>query len=135
MSNVLGVTLNDVEDSYEADISEARAPWVENKIDEAVRKLVHMIPDLPDRVTSGAIDPELVTDYVVKAVLRVVRNPQGLETEAEGDYSYKLRTLMASGDIWFPDADLYDLGFVNAQKSATPRTVRVSSPFLSGGLF
>lgn len=135
MSNVLGVTLNEVEDSYEGTILEVRYPWVENKIDEAVRKLVHMIPDLPDRVASGAIDPQFVTDNVVKAVLRVVRNPQGLESETEGDYGYKLRTLMASGDVWYPDADLYDLGYVNAQKSATPRTVRISSPFLSGGLF
>lgn len=134
MANVLGVTLTDVTDSYEGTILDARKEWVNKKIDEAVRKLVHMIPDLPDRVTSGAVDPEFVTDNVVKAVLRVVRNPQGLEQESEGDYSYKLRTLMASGDVWYPDSDLYDLGYVNAQKSATPRTVRVRSTFLSGGL-
>lgn len=134
MSNALGVTIEDVQESYEGTITSARVTWVNNKIDEAVRKLVHMIPDLPGRVASGAIDPQFVTDNVVKAVLRVVRNPQGLETESEGDYSYKLRTLMASGDVWYPDSDLIDMGYINSQKQAMPRSVRTTSVFLNRGL-
>lgn len=123
MSNVLAVTLANVESSYEGIISSGRRAWVEGKIDEAVRELVNLIPSIPARVAAGTLDHEYVTDKIVGSVLRVVRNPEGLESEQEGDYSYKLRNIMASGDIWYTDKDLYQLGYVDPKKNGVPRTV------------
>lgn len=106
MTNVLNITSDDVEESYEGTIAVSEVAWVERKIDEAVRDLVGLIPSIPARIESGHLDPELVKDKVVGAVLRVVRNPKGIESEGEGDYNIKLKNTVASGDIWFQEKDL-----------------------------
>lgn len=121
MTNVLNITSDDVEESYEGTIAVSEVAWVERKIDEAVRDLVGLIPSIPARIESGHLDPELVKDKVVGAVLRVVRNPKGIESEGEGDYNIKLKNTVASGDIWFQEKDL-DLLRPKGRKNR-PRTV------------
>lgn len=123
MANDLDITLDQVKASYEGTIETQKYGWVNSKIDEAVRSLLAYLPELPARIDAGLIDPDLVSDKVVAAVLRVVRNPTGIIQEGEGDYNYRLDKLVASGDIWFPEKDLIALGWVNADKSRTPRTV------------
>lgn len=123
MANDLGITFDKVTTSYEGTIPQQKVAWVNGKIDEAVRELLSTIPDIPARIASGALNAQLVTDKVVAAVLRVVRNPTGIDQESEGDYSYRISKTVASGDIWFPTKDLIQLGWVNADKERTPRTV------------
>jgi hypothetical protein len=123
VANDLGITLEMVTASYEAVIPSNKNSWVRNKIDEAVRELISVIPDVVTRVNLGTLDRDLVTDKVVAAVLRVVRNPTGFDQESEGEYSYKLRPTVASGDIWYPTKDLVQLGWVNPDKANRPRTV------------
>jgi hypothetical protein len=123
VANDLGITIDKVTASYEGVIADQQTAWVNQKIDEAVRELLSIIPDIPTRIAAGKLSVELVTDKVVAAVLRVVRNPTGYDQESEGDYSYKLRPTVASGDIWYPSKDLIQLGWVNADKERTPRTV------------
>lgn len=127
MANDLGITHEDVDESYEETLDPTTTNWVQQKIDEAVRELLAYIPDLSDRIASGKVDAQLVTDKVVGAVLRVVRNPKGIETEDEGDYGIKLRNTVASGDVWFQEKDLLQLGWQGKQKKTTPRTVRVTA--------
>jgi len=123
VANDLGITIEEVTASYEGVIAEQKFPWVNGKIDEAVRALLSYMPDIPDRILLGTLDPLLVSDKVVAAVLRVVRNPTGYDEEQEGDYRYRLNKLVASGDIWFPDKDLIALGWVSPTKQSMPRTV------------
>lgn len=120
MANVLAVTLDEVLESYEGIIDTDQIRWANNTVDRAVRELINKIPSLPDRVAAGTLDREYVVDKVAEATHRVYRNPEGMESEAEGEYNYKLRTLMASGDVWYPDSVLVALGYV---KSDVPRTV------------
>lgn len=123
MANRLDITLSQVAASYEKTISPQKTAWVNQKIDEAVRELLSIIPDIPARIDAGSLDPDLVTDKVVAAVLRVVRNPEGIEQEGEGDYNYKLRNTVASGDIWYQEKELTALGWIAPTKRDTPRTV------------
>lgn len=123
MANVLDVTFEQVTSSYEGTIPLQKSDWVNQKIDEAVRELLSIIPDIPDRIDAGLLDPQLVADKVVAAVLRVVRNPTGIEQEAEGDYSYRMRNSVASGDIWYQEKELTALGWIAPTKRDTPRTV------------
>lgn len=123
MPNDLGLTSDAVAASYEGTIAVSEVAWVEQKIDEAVTELKGLIPNIVNRVDSGKLDRDLVKDKVVAAVLRVVRNPKGIETEGEGDYSIKLRNTVASGDIWFPEKDLLMMGWEAPQKKSMPRTV------------
>lgn len=124
MASFLGLDSDDVADSYEGDIEISKVAWVERKIGEAERSLFGLIPNLKARVESGDIDIELVKDKVIGAVLRVVRNPQGIETEGEGDYSIRLSKTVASGDIWYPDKDLVQLGYIAPENRSVTRTVR-----------
>ena len=123
MANALGVTFEMVQGSYDKPIALDRAEWVNQKIDEAVRELISYIPSLPSRIDQGLVDKDFVIDKVVGSVLRVVRNPEGLETETEGDYSYRINKTVASGDIWYLERDLVAMGWVAPLKKQIPRTV------------
>lgn len=122
MANDLNITLDKVTASYEAVIPSSKFEWVNTLIDKAVRQLLSFIPDIQERITAGTLDADLVTDKVVDAVLRVVRNPTGFEQEGEGEYNYRLRPTVASGDIWYPEKDLIQLGWISASINR-PRTV------------
>lgn len=121
MTNVLAVTLDEVALSYEGEILTDQLEWAEDKVDKAVRELVNKIPSIPSRVAAGTLDRDYVVDKISEAVHRVLRNPEGMESETEGDYTYRLRTIMASGNLWYPDADLIALGYQKGK--SIPRTV------------
>jgi hypothetical protein len=63
-----------------------------------------------------AADPTklpLIQDVLENAVARVLRNPEGLKSESEGDYSYTLNAMDASGNVWFPESEvdaIYSVG-------------------------
>lgn len=122
MSNVLAVTLDEVKRSYEGTITTDEIPWATDIVDKAVRELLNKIPSITSRVAAGTLDRDYVVDKVGEAVHRVLRNPEGMASETEGDYSYRLRTIMASGNIWYPDADLIALGYISG-KNSVPKTV------------
>ena len=131
MSNVLGITPDEVKDRYEGTIDESQERWFSKTVDRAVRKLIQVAPGIEDRIASGVLDPEFVRDKVADAVLRVVRNPEGFDREAEGDYSYQMNKLVASGNLWYPESDLAELGFA-VSTNTTPKTV-FSRPTIFGG--
>lgn len=56
-----------------------------------------------------ATDPArlpLIQDVLENAVARVLRNPEGIRSESEGDYSYTLNSVDASANVWFPGDDV-----------------------------
>lgn len=126
MANHLALDSDDVQDAYEGKISTDQVRWVERKLDQAVRELYAIIPTLKSRVEKETIDVDLVKDKVVDAVLRVVRNPLGIDREGEGDYTIHLRNTVASGDIWYQDKDLLQLGYEAPGKSNKMGTVRAT---------
>lgn len=123
MTNFLGLTSDDVDNAYEESIEISQVAWVERVTDKAVRELLGLIPTLQVRIDSGKLDKELVKDKVIDAVLRVVRNPKGIDSEGEGDYNVKLRNTVASGDVWYQEKDLLQLGWVAPKGRDRPRTV------------
>ncbi len=48
----------------------------------------------------------LIQDVLENAVARVLRNPQGIRSESEGEYSYTLNSADASANVFFPDSDV-----------------------------
>lgn len=127
MANHLVLTSDDVRDAYEGTISTDQVRWVERKLDQAVRELYAIIPTLKARVENESIDVDLVKDKVIDAVLRVVRNPLGIDREGEGDYTIHLRNTVASGDIWYQDKDLIQLGYEAPGKAYKLGTVRAKA--------
>lgn len=109
MANDLNLEYTFLTDYYEGVLDPDKSGWYNRKIDEAVRLLLLRTPGLKQRVEAGTVDLELLQDKIAAAVLRVVRNPFGMESESEGGYSVKLNNKVASGDIWFPIEDIHDL--------------------------
>lgn len=127
MTNFLDLTSDDVNGAYENTIAVSEVAWVERIIDKAARELLVLIPTIPARIASGKLDQDLVKDKVIDAVLRVVRNPQGIDTEGEGDYNIKLRNTVASGDLWYQEKDLLQLGWISPKSRDRPRTVHAKA--------
>src|SRR6476661_2322752 len=117
MSNVLGYVSTDLEAPYEGELDlENLDEWYQDKLDEAVRLLLRKAPNLMQRMAAydpakgTGLDPAFVKDKVLGAVLRVMRNPEGMLSETEGDYSYRLNPVVASANIWYTKDELADLG-------------------------
>jgi hypothetical protein len=134
MSNVLGYVSTDLETPYEGELDlENLDEWYQDKIDEAVRLLIRKIPNLVARIashdasTSTGLDPLFVKDKVMGAVLRVLRDPEGISEESEGNYSYKRNPVVASANIWYTKDELADLGVTS--KADKPRTVWASTRY------
>lgn len=80
-------------------------------------------------LTQLITDPEmleLVKGILGDAVARTLRGADGYESESEGDYSYKLRAIEASANVWFPDKDLALI--CPGQAQATVGTIRLGLP-------
>lgn len=97
----------------------AQLQRVEDTIVEAELVLERRLGDL---TAWAAGDPtglrERALRQVVKRVVRrVLRNPDGMTSETEGDYSYRLDPRVASGSVWVTDDDWTLLG-------VAPRRVR-----------
>jgi hypothetical protein len=57
------------------------------------------VPTLDALVDAGTVDPDDVVQVESDAVLRLVRNPDGYLSESDGNYTYMLRSDLASGKL------------------------------------
>lgn len=82
----------------------------QTRLDEAWRALQResSLPGLVTRVEVGDLDVELVVDVVIAAALRVMRNPEGVESESGqiDDYSESRKLADATADLYFTAAEL-----------------------------
>lgn len=130
MARILNVFVDDLVAAYEGVIDQKDTEtmnWLQRQLAKAERALIGECPSLPRRLAAGSVDPGLVQDVVIDAVLRLVRDEDPtLKTESEGGYSYSKNALSASANIWFPDKDLarigckaVDAGFVGTARVST----------------
>lgn len=85
---------------------------VQKWISKATIRLTQLVKRRGRDLAVLAQDPDtlaLIKDILENAVLRVLRNPEGLRSESEGDYSYTVNPLDSAGNVWFPAADLDQL--------------------------
>jgi hypothetical protein len=104
-------TFADVEDFAKRDIPSSDQTWVEGKIDEAEALIETYVGDIDDWI---AVDPDRRESKIIlvtcRMVDRVLKNPEGYNTESDGDYSYGRFGALASGEIHVWRADLRILG-------------------------
>jgi hypothetical protein len=79
--------------------------YLETKIDDAIAYILDEVPRVAARLREGTLAENNYKRIVYDVVMRVVRNPEGLQTESEGGYSYGARASVASGDFWLSDRD------------------------------
>lgn len=96
-------TLADVRARYDKAIPADLEAFVQAHLDDANLLLDSLVPSLAARVgTVGG----LARMVVVRAVLRVLRNPDGFKGEHAGEYGYYFDANGASGQVAFPPEDL-----------------------------
>jgi hypothetical protein len=106
MANILNVSVEDLDRTFEDNLDDTKTEWYEAKIDEAARLLISKVPSIPSRIAVGSLDEETVKDLVLKAVMRVIRNVKGLTQVGEEGVNMSFNSNVSSGDLWFSKADL-----------------------------
>lgn len=72
---------------------------IERRLAQVERMILRRIPDLVARIEAGDLDEADVVDIEAEAVLRVVRNPEGLHSEQDGSYGYQLSREAADNSL------------------------------------
>ena len=87
-----------------------RREYVEAKVKQSVSRLqARFGTRVAARLESGALPLDLYEATIADAVLRIVRNPEGYDAEEQGNYSYRVRAVVASGYLWFTSENMTDL--------------------------
>jgi hypothetical protein len=92
-------TAEDVQAVLGRELTPQETAMVERRLGQVERMIVRRIPDLVPQIAAGSIDQADVVDIEAEAVLRVVRNPDGLLSETDGTYGYQLDRETASGRL------------------------------------
>jgi len=109
---------------YEGDLTDFTDDFVQARLDEVVDKIESRWgATVQRRLDSGALKTRTYQAIVVRVAARLFRNPEGYESESEGQYDYRLRATVASGTLWFTDDDEADLTGIKPGTTRIPGTV------------
>ena len=89
----------DVEQIWAKELSTEETAMVTRRLEQAERIILRRIPNLVALVTAGTIVQQDVIDVESDAVLRVLKNPEGLSSETDGSYSYMLSRESADSSL------------------------------------
>jgi Gp19/Gp15/Gp42-like protein len=109
---------------------------VERRLAQVERMILRRIPDLDVKVTAGDLDEADVIDIEAEAVLRVIRNPEGLYSEQDGQYGYQLNREAADNSLRILPEEWLTLGIRPSKMfSIVPNLVapQSGSSFWAGG--
>ncbi len=87
-------------------LTDAEAVVAATRIGAASRLLRRLVPSVDDRVDSGDLDADLVSDVVAEAVIRVMKNPDGIRQVSYDDYSETRDREVSAGLLQFLDSEL-----------------------------
>jgi hypothetical protein len=82
-------TADDVQTLLGRTLEPEETAMVERRLAQVERMILRRVPDLAGQTEAGQIDPDDVRDIQAEAVLRAIRNPEGLRSENDGNYGYE----------------------------------------------
>lgn len=100
---------------------------VERRLAQVERMILRRVPDLLEQIESGDLDEADVRDIAAEAVLRVLRNPDGIISEGDGSYTYTKSTAAADNRLRITADEWATLGvragkmFIIAANPVMPR--------------
>jgi hypothetical protein len=112
-------TIQDLEARLRRPLEPDEAVAADVLLGDVEAMLRRRIPDLDDRVCDPSFRT-LVVMVEASAVLRVLRNPEGLRSETEGNYSYQLNGAVAAGHLFVMDSEWQLLGVTAGAFTITP---------------
>lgn len=89
----------DVEARLGRDLDESEAIIAAQRLEDVELLILSRIPNLIALVTDGALSEAVVTMVEADAVIRVLRNPDGIVGETDGNYSYQLNWATVAGRL------------------------------------
>lgn len=95
------------------------------RLEDVERLIRRRIPTLDTRVSSGALDVDDLIQIEAEAVLRLVRNPEGYLSESDGNYTYMLRSDLASGRLEILPEEWEVLGITRSRMAVLSPTFTV----------
>ncbi|MBS1690770.1 MAG: hypothetical protein JST91_00865 [Actinobacteria bacterium] len=97
---------------------------VERRLAQVERMILRRVPDLVDKIAAEDIDAADVIDIEAEAVLRVIRNPEGLRSEQDGQYGYQLSNEAADNRLRLTSEEWELLGIKRSRVFAIGPAVR-----------
>lgn len=79
-------------------VTAEEALLISTRLEDVERMIKRRVTDLDDLI-GDTVDLADVTQVEADAVLRLVRNPEGYLSESDGNYTYMLRSDLASGRL------------------------------------
>lgn len=92
-------TVEDVESRFTRELTDEERTLVQSRLEDVEAVIRTRIPDLDEKVASGALSEQVIIMVESEAVLRVLRNPEGFSQETDGNYSYSMSSTNAPGRI------------------------------------
>lgn len=121
-------TFADVQKAQKRSVPTEDKAWIEDLIAKAEAILSLRRGDVEDWVAEQNSDKrrQAVKHAVTNMVTRVLKNPDGYTTEADGDYSYGRDKSLASGQLYATTTDLQLLGLRTGRGRA--KSIRLYLP-------
>lgn len=96
------VTVQDVQDRYDGTLPVT----VQATLEDAEAIIMATVPQTARRLATGRLAWQVFLHVVCDMVLRVVRNPDGFNSEGDGSYNFSRNAAVASGNLWLTANDM-----------------------------
>lgn len=103
-------TAADVAALLARELTDTETALVGRRLDQVERMIFRRIPDLAGQIAAGQIDQDDVRDVEAEAVYRVVRNPDGIYSETDGQYAYTKSAAAADNTLRITAEEWQTLG-------------------------
>jgi hypothetical protein len=99
LATLIPVTIDDLQNRTTDDLTTWPQGYLAQQIADAQAYIDGQQPQVPLRSRNGRLNPTSYVRVVCNMVLRVIRNPTGLQSETDGGYSYSFWHGAATGEL------------------------------------
>lgn len=113
-------TTEDIEARIGRDLDDAERLIAQQRLEDVELIILGRIPDLHTRVTAGTVSVDVVAMVEADSVIRILRNPEGVVGESDGNYSYQLNWATVSGRLDLSPEEWRLLGYTKNAFTIVP---------------
>lgn len=114
-------TVEDVEVRFIRTLDVDETDFVTARLDDVELIIKSRIPDLDQKVTDGVLSAGLVAMVEADVVIRLLRNPEAVVGETDGNYSYQLNWSTVTGRLTIMPDEWRLLGLRQTVFTIAPR--------------